>query len=102
MPDLISVGKAIDSEGLYSRPIRYPVPNSHPPSPEELAAPSPIPRALSRFASWPPAGNGYPVTALIMTRKLALAFSEGGMEYFNTFGGKCRFFMGGALSEEHR
>ena len=33
------------------------------------------------------AGNGVPVSALVMTRQLALDFSAGGMEYFNTTGG---------------
>ena len=32
-------------------------------------------------------GNGFPVSALVMTRQLGLDFAKGGMEYFNTFGG---------------
>lgn len=33
------------------------------------------------------AGNGYPVAGLVVSKELARAFSMGGMEYFNTYGG---------------
>ena len=34
-----------------------------------------------------PSGNGYPVSAVAVSKELASAFSSGGMEYFNTYGG---------------
>ena len=41
--------------------------------------------AISSTLSY--AGNGFPVSALIVTRQLGQEFAKGGMEYFNTFGG---------------
>ncbi|KAF6207654.1 hypothetical protein GE061_016101 [Apolygus lucorum] len=32
-------------------------------------------------------GNGHPVSAVITTKEISMAFKDNGMEYFNTFGG---------------
>ena len=32
-------------------------------------------------------GNGFPVSAVICTRKIAESFKNRGIEYFNTYGG---------------
>ncbi|KAL0969897.1 hypothetical protein UPYG_G00234170 [Umbra pygmaea] len=34
-----------------------------------------------------PIGNGHPMSCVVTTREVAEAFSNSGMEYFNTFGG---------------
>jgi len=34
-----------------------------------------------------PMGNGHPMAAVVTTREIAEAYDDGGVTYFNTFGG---------------